>query len=109
MSGLLKQTAKKGPAKRETRGALKVKKTKGKAKKVRFKKQGIMKRQEQKEQLYDPDTRYRRQPAGPLTQEQTRARMVGSRGDPVHTRFTVDPRGRVVRSVARNRSKIMIV
>ena len=111
VSGLLKKVSKKGPAKRETRGILKVKAVKGKkAKKVRFR-QGVMKRHEQKEQLYDPDERYRRQPAGarPLTQEQTRARMVGSRGDPLSTRFSLDPRGRVVRTISRNRSKIMLV
>ncbi len=92
----MKQTAKKGPAKRETRGILKVKKVKGKAKKVRFKKKGVMKRHEQVEQLYDPDERYRRQPAGPLTQEQARARMVGSRGDPQGTQFRLTAAGNLI-------------
>ncbi len=104
----MKQTAKKGPAKRETRGILKVKKVKGKAKKVRFKKKGVMKRHEQVEQLYDPDERYRRQPAGPLTQEQARARMVGSRGDPQGTQFRLTAAGKLI-PVRRRKGKIMIV
>ena len=106
VSGLLSSSKKKGPAKRETRGILKVKKAKGKAKKVRFKKKGVMKRHEQKEQLYDPYQVDRHTPrvAGPYTREQ----MVGSRGDPQGTQFRLTPGGKLV-PVQRSRGKIMIV
>ena len=104
----LKQTATKGPAKRETRGILKVKKTKGKAKKaVRFKGgKGVMKRHEQAEQLYDPYQvdRFTPRPAGPYAREQ----MVGSRGDPQGTQFRLTAAGKLV-PVRRSRGKIMIV
>ena len=108
VSGLLKQVSKKGPAKRETRGILKVKKVRGrKAKKVSFKGgKGVMKRQEQKEQLYDPYQvdRYTPRAAGPYTREQ----MVGSRGDPQGTQFRLTPTGKLV-PVRRTRGKIMLV
>ena len=70
------------------------------------KKKTYYKRQEQEEKLYEPDTRYRRQPAG-LTPEQLRARMVGSRGDP-KTTFKLDPQGRLIQ-VARKRGKVRVV
>ncbi len=110
VSGLLKQTAKKGPAKRETRGILKVKKVKGKAKKVRFKKKGVMKRHEQAENLLfdDPWAEPIRPGQAPLTQAQARARMVGSRGDPQGTQFRLTAAGNLI-PVRRRKGKIMIV
>ena len=103
----LKKTKTKGPAKRETRGILKVKAVKGKAKKVRFKGgKGIMKRQEQKEQLYDPYQvdRFTPRAAGPYTREE----MVGSRGDPQGTQFKLTAAGRL-EPVRRRKGRIMIV
>ena len=102
----LKQTAKKGPAKRETRGILKVKKVKGKAKKVSFKNKGIMKRHEQKQQLYRPYQvdRFAAAQVGPFREEE----MVGSRGDPRGTEFRLTAAGKLV-PVRRRKGKIMIV
>ena len=101
----MKRTAKKGPAKRETRGILKVKKAKGRAKKVRFKKKGVMKRHEQAEQLYDPYQVDRHTPRiGPYTREE----MVGSRGDPQGTQFRLTAAGELI-PVRRRKGKIMIV
>ena len=113
---LLEKKLKAEPQKRKKRGILKKTETRKKAvvvkrlkprRTVSFgKKKTFYKRQEQEEQLYDPDTRYRRQPAG-LTAEQRRARMVGSRGDP-KTTFKLDPQGRLIQ-VARKRGKVRIV
>ena len=103
----MKRTAKKGPAKRETRGILKVKKTRGrKAKKVSFKGgKGVMKRREQTEQLYDPYQVDRHTPRiGPYTREE----MVGSRGDPQGTQFRLTAAGELI-PVRRRKGKIMIV
>ena len=106
VSALLKQSSKKGPAKRETRGILKVKKTKAKGKKVRFKKKGFMKRQEQKQQLYRPYQvdRFAAAQIGPYRDEQ----MVGSRGDPKGTQFRLTASGKLV-PVRRKKGRIMIV
>ena len=113
---LLEKKLKAQPQKRKKRGILRKTETGKKPtvvkqvkqrKRVSFGKTGFHKRHEQKEQLYDPDTRYTRQPIGPLTEAQQRARMVGSRGDP-KTTFKVDAQGRLVQ-VARKRRKIRIV
>ena len=114
---LLEKKLKAQPQKRKKRGILRKTETGKKAtvikqlkprKRVSFgKKTAYHERQAQKEQLYDPDTRYTRQPIGPLTEAQQRARMVGSRGDPTTT-FKVDAQGRLVR-VARRRRKVRIV
>ena len=106
----MKQTATKGPAKRQKRGILKVKIVKAKAKKVRFRKgkpgKGVMKRHEQAEKLYDQYQvdRFTPRAAGPYTREQ----MVGSRGDPQGTQFKLTAAGKLV-PVRRARRKIMIV
>ena len=114
---LLEKKLKALPQKRKKRGILRKIVTGKKAavikrlkprKTVSFgKKKSYYERQEQKEMLYDPDTRYTRQTVGPLTEAQTRARMVGSRGDP-QTTFKMDAKGRLVQ-VARKRRKLRIV
>ena len=114
---LLEKKLKALPQKRKKRGILTKTETGKKPtvikqlkprKRVSFgKKKSFYKRQEQKEQLYDPDTRYTRQPTVPLTAAQLRERMVGSRGDP-KTTFRVDAQGRLVQ-VARKRGRIRIV
>ena len=113
---LLSKKLKAEPKKRKKRGALRrtetgrkkiVVKTLKPRKHVSFAKKGaVYKRHEQKEQLYDPDERYRSQPAVPLTAAQTRARMVGSRGDPRRSTFKLDAQGRLV-TVARRPRKII--
>ena len=114
---LLEKKLKAQPQKRKKRGILRKTETGKKPtvvkqlkqrKRVSFgKKTAFHRRHEQKEQLYDPDTRYTRQPVGPQTEAQRRARMVGSRGYP-KTTFKVDAQGRLVQ-VARKRRKIRIV
>ena len=100
---LLKKTLKKAPAKRGKRGALKTTRVGRKKdvivslkpkKHVSFGKQMIGKRIEQKEQLYDRGVTYQAEP-GPLTEEQTKARMYGSRGDRRERMFRMDARGRL--------------
>ena len=114
---LLEKKLKALPQKRKKRGILRKTETGKKPtvikqvkqrKRVSFgKKQSFHKRQAQEEMLYDPDIRYRRQPIGPQTEAQQRARMVGSRGDP-KTTFKLDAQGRLVQ-VARKRGRMMIV
>ena len=113
---LLEKKLKAQPQKRKKRGILRKTETGKKPtvvkqvkqrKRVSFGKTGFHKRHEQKEQLYDPDTRYSRAPDVPYTAAQLRERMVGSRGDP-KTTFKVDAQGRLVQ-VARKRRKIQIV
>ncbi len=118
VSRVLKQKSKVLPAKRQKRGALKrtkVGKTKVQIKKLKPRKtvrwskvKAIGKRHEQKEQLYDPDMRYTRQPVGALTEAQTRARMVGSRGDPQGTQFRLTKAGKLV-AVKRRKRRIAVV
>ena len=113
-SGLLKQKAKALPAKRKKRGILRRKelgKQKAVIKKIKPKKavrwskvKGIGKRIQQKEQLYDPDERYTRPRARPLTRED----MTGSRGDPKGTAFRLTAAGKLV-PVRRGRRTIQIV
>ena len=114
---LLEKKLKALPQKRKKRGILTKTETGKKPtvikqlkqrKRVSFgKKKVFHERLAQEEMLYDPDIRYRRQPIGPQTEAQQRARMVGSRGDP-KTTFRVDAQGRLVQ-VARKRGRIRIV
>ena len=113
---LLKKTLKKAPAKRGQRGVLKTTRVGRKKdvvvslkprKHVSFGKQMIGKRIEQKEQLYHRGVTYQADP-GPLTEEQTKARMYGSRGDRRERMFRMDARGRLSQ-VARPGRRIMLV
>ena len=114
---LLEKKLKAQPKKRQKRGILKRKETGRKkavhktlkpTKFVSFgKKKSYYKRRAQKEQLYDPDTRYTRAPDVPLTPAQQRERMVGARGDP-KTTFKLDPQGRLIQ-VARRPGLMRIV
>ena len=113
---LLKKTLKKAPAKRGKRGVLKTTRVGRKKdvivslkprKHVSFGKQMIGKRIEQKEQLYARGVTYQAYP-GPLTEEQTKARMYGSRGDRRERMFRMDARGRLSQ-VARPGRRIMLV
>ena len=114
---LLKKTLKKAPAKRGKRGALKTTRVGRKKdvivrlkpkKHVSFGKQMIGKRVEQKEQLYERGVDYQTAPTGPLTEEQTKARMYGSRGDRRERMFRMDASGRLSQ-VARPSRRIMLV
>ena len=113
---LLKKTLKKAPAKRGKRGVLKTTRVGRKKdvivrlkpkKHVSFGKQMIGKRVEQKEQLYERGVTYQADP-GPLTEEQTKARMYGSRGDRRERMFRMDASGRLSQ-VARPGRRIMLV
>mgnify|MGYP003718205627 FL=1 len=113
---LLKKTLKKAPAKRGKRGVLKTTSVGRKKdvivslkprKHVSFGKQMIGKRVEQKEQLYERGVTYQADP-GPLTEEQTKARMYGSRGDRRERMFRMDASGRLSQ-VARPSRRIMLV
>ena len=113
---LLKKTLKKAPAKRGKRGVLKTTRVGRKKdvivslkprKHVSFGKQMIGKRVEQKEQLYERGVTYQADP-GPLTEEQTKARMYGSRGDRRERMFRMDAEGRLSQ-VARPSRRIMLV
>ena len=113
---LLKKTLKKAPAKRGKRGVLKTTRVGRKKdvivslkprKHVSFGKQMIGKRVEQKEQLYERGVTYQADP-GPLTEEQTKARMYGSRGDRRERMFRMDASGRLSQ-VARPSRRIMLV
>ena len=114
---LLKKTLKKAPAKRGKRGVLKTTRVGRKKdvivslkprKPVSFGKQMLGKRVEQKEQLYERGVDYQAAPAGPLTEEQTKSRMYGSRGDRRERMFRMDARGRLSQ-VARPGRRIMLV